>query len=223
MEADPRGQFVTFFVHSVSTVHLTGALMRLGVIVMGDVTDIGLHSRFSGAAFCCWALGWFLLATVLCLMRHWALLYRCVSPNGVELRVQNSSTPQSLKRNQIVFPKGCTGFEFPHFCHSLLLCVFGIIIPASCTCHFSTAETEHWNQGHQKVSAHDGKESIVPGSQSRKLRFSVFTTNKSTENKMKARQSHPWNLPKQRHRLGSKCSNVWVYVGRFSPPHKSSV
>lgn len=69
VEVDPRGQFVTFFAHPVSTVHLIAALMRLSMIVMGDVTDICvvgdvtdvyLRSRLSGVGFRWRALGLFL-------------------------------------------------------------------------------------------------------------------------------------------------------------------
>lgn len=102
--------------HTLCPLFIIAALMRLSMTVVGDVTDIYLHSRSLEQVSAGEHLGCFsLLSAVLCLMRQWALLFRCVSPlvlcpTGVELRVRNSSTPQSLCKSQIVFPKGCTGF-----------------------------------------------------------------------------------------------------------------
>lgn len=143
-----------------------------------------------------------------CAPQEWNSEFRIVLLPSLCVRAKLFSPKAALGSNSSTVVTLCFSVCLAQSFHPALLVNFLLL-------------TEHCDQGHQKVSAHDGQDSIVPGGQNRKLRFSVITTNRSTENRMRARQSLPWSLPKQRHPLGSKCSNAWAYVGHFSTPHKS--
>lgn len=86
--------------------------------------------------------------------------------------VQNNPTLPSLRNRQIDSPKGCTGYYFFVLGQSLFPSVFSIIIPGSLYGFPSAAVREHNNPGDfwNTLLAHNGKDSTVPGRQSRRLR-----------------------------------------------------